>query len=73
LAWFVRKSAGKPGAAGRGGLTVAEMRRSTWLEPKLVCQVRFSEWTRDGHLRQPAFLGLRDDRKPKEVVREKPK
>jgi bifunctional non-homologous end joining protein LigD len=39
----------------------------------LVCQVRFSEWTRDGHLRQPAFLGLRDDRKPKEVVRERPR
>ena len=54
-----------------GGLSPAEMRRCTWLEPKLVCQVRFSEWTRDGHLRQPAFLGLREDKKPEEVVREK--
>jgi len=58
---------------GRQGLSPAEMRRCTWLEPKLVCQVRFAEWTRDHHLRQPAFLGLREDKDPKEVVREKPK
>lgn len=55
------------------GLSAAEMRRCTWLEPKLVCQVRFAEWTRDHHLRQPAFLGLRDDKPPREVVREKAK
>jgi bifunctional non-homologous end joining protein LigD len=55
------------------GLSAAEMRRCTWLEPTLVCQVRFAEWTRDGHLRQPAFLGLRDDKEPKEVGREKAK
>jgi bifunctional non-homologous end joining protein LigD len=54
------------------GLSASEMRRCTWLEPNLVCQVRFAEWTRDNHLRQPAFLGLRDDKEPKEVVREKP-
>jgi bifunctional non-homologous end joining protein LigD len=42
-----------------------------WVEPTLVAQVRFAEWTRDGHLRQPAFLGLRTDKPPKEVVREK--
>jgi bifunctional non-homologous end joining protein LigD len=58
---------------GTAGLSKAEMRRCTWLEPKLVCQVRFAEWTRDNHLRQPAFLGLRDDKEPKEVVREKAK
>jgi bifunctional non-homologous end joining protein LigD len=46
-------------SSGRSqGLTAREMRLCTWLEPKLVCQVRFAEWTRDGHLRQPAFLGL---------------
>jgi bifunctional non-homologous end joining protein LigD len=60
----------KPGAGGRG-LTLSEMRRCVWLEPELVCQVRFAEWTRDNHLRQPAFLGLRDDKEPDEVVREK--
>ncbi|HVV73127.1 MAG TPA: non-homologous end-joining DNA ligase, partial [Verrucomicrobiae bacterium] len=54
----------------KGGLTSAGMRRCTWVEPKLVCQVRFSEWTRDGHLRQPAFLGLREDKEPREVSRE---
>jgi bifunctional non-homologous end joining protein LigD len=55
-----------------GGLIASEMKRCTWLEPKLVCQVRFSEWTRDGHLRQPVFVGLREDKKPREVVREGP-
>jgi bifunctional non-homologous end joining protein LigD len=55
------------------GLSAAEMRRCTWLQPKLVCQVRFAEWTRDGHLRQPAFLALREDKDPIEVVREKAK
>ncbi len=55
------------------GLTAREMRTCTWLEPKLVCQIRFAEWTRDGHLRQPAFLGLREDKKPQEVVREQPR
>jgi bifunctional non-homologous end joining protein LigD len=59
--------------AGSSGLSAAEMRRCTWLEPKLVCQVRFAEWTRDNHLRQPAFLGLREDKRPNEVVREKAK
>jgi len=54
------------------GLGMAEMRRCTWLRPELVCQVRFSEWTRDLHLRQPAFLGLREDKEAREVVREKP-
>ena len=62
----------KLGSSGRG-LTASQMRQCTWLEPKLVCQVRFAEWTRDYHLRQPAFLGLREDKQPKEVVREKAK
>ncbi len=43
-----------------------------WVEPKLVCEVRFTEWTHDGGLRHPAFLGLRDDKKPEECVRETP-
>ncbi|WIX75034.1 non-homologous end-joining DNA ligase [Amycolatopsis carbonis] len=43
-----------------------------WVRPELVAQIGFSEWTRDGRLRHPRFLGLRDDKKPADVVREKP-
>jgi bifunctional non-homologous end joining protein LigD len=43
-----------------------------WVEPKLVAQVRFGEWTHDGHLRHPAYLGLRDDKPADDVVRESP-
>jgi bifunctional non-homologous end joining protein LigD len=46
------------------------LRRANWVEPKLVCQIRFSEWTRDGKLRQGAFLGLRKDKDARDVVRE---
>ena len=60
-----------PGRYG-AGITRAEMKRCHWLKPSLVCQVRFSEWTRDGKLRQPVFLGLRDDKSASEVKREKP-
>ena len=42
-----------------------------WVEPKLVAQVAFSEWTSDNKLRHPRFLGLREDKSPREVVREK--
>ena len=43
-----------------------------WIEPDLVGQFGFSEWTRDGRLRHPRYLGLRDDKRPSEVVRERP-
>ena len=45
----------------------------TWVEPELVAQVGFSEWTRDGRLRHPRFLGLREDKAASEVVRERPR
>ena len=45
-------------------------RHVTWVEPQLVAQVGFTEWTRDGRLRHPRFLGLRDDKAPRDVVRE---
>lgn len=45
-------------------------RGATWVEPKLVAEVGFTEWTRDGRLRHPRFLGLRDDKAAAEVVRE---
>jgi DNA ligase D-like protein (predicted ligase) len=43
-----------------------------WVRPELVGQVGFAEWTRDGQLRHPRFLGLRQDKRPREVVRERP-
>jgi bifunctional non-homologous end joining protein LigD len=43
-----------------------------WTKPQLVVEVRFSEWTRDGYLRQPAYLGLRLDKRASEVVVELP-
>lgn len=42
-----------------------------WVKPKLICEVRFTNWTQEGSLRQPVFLGLRHDKKPQEVIREK--
>ena len=46
-------------------------KRVTWVEPELVAQVGFTEWTRHGRLRHPRFLGLRDDKPAREVVRER--
>jgi bifunctional non-homologous end joining protein LigD len=43
-----------------------------WVSPELVVEVRFSEWTRDGYLRQPAYLGLRPDKPARDVVAEFP-
>ncbi len=51
----------------------AEARRSHWVKPRLVAEVAFSEWTREGILRHSAFQGLREDKKPADVVRERPK
>jgi bifunctional non-homologous end joining protein LigD len=47
-------------------------RGTHWVEPELVAQIGFSEWTRDGRLRHPRYLGLRDDKPAGEVVRERP-
>jgi len=47
------------------------MRGVHWVRPELVAQVGFSEWTPDGKLRHPRYLGLRDDKRPKQVVRER--
>jgi bifunctional non-homologous end joining protein LigD len=60
------------GRQGRYGqrITAAEMKRCHWLKPSLVCQLKFTEWTDDGRLRHPAFMGMRDDKKPKDVIRE---
>jgi bifunctional non-homologous end joining protein LigD len=46
------------------------MKRCGWVEPVLIAQVKFTEWTLDDQIRQPVFLGLRTDKKAKDVVRE---
>ncbi len=43
---------------------------ATWISPKLICEVKFSEWTTDNHMRHPVFMGLRTDKKPKQVKKE---
>jgi bifunctional non-homologous end joining protein LigD len=44
-----------------------------WVEPRLVCEVSFQEWTADGYMRQPIFVGLREDKPVTDVHRENPK
>ncbi|MDQ2763509.1 MAG: DNA ligase D, partial [Pseudomonadota bacterium] len=51
-------------------LTAEARREAIWVKPELVAQVRFATWTADNHVRQAAFLGLREDKRPEEVVRE---
>ena len=47
-------------------------RDARWVEPRLVAQIAFGEWTREGKLRHPRYLGLREDRRATEVVLERP-
>ena len=61
------KKAGRWGA----GLTAEKMKESRWLRPQLVGQFEFVEWTDVSHLRHTKFIALRDDKKAKDVVREK--
>jgi DNA ligase D-like protein (predicted ligase) len=51
-------------------LTKEEMSNCVWLEPELVAQIEFTEWTPDNHLRHSKFVGLRKDKEAREVVRE---
>ncbi|HET6834626.1 MAG TPA: hypothetical protein VFH30_12205, partial [Acidimicrobiales bacterium] len=53
-------------ARGPGGAAVH------WVRPELVAEVAFTEWTTDGRLRHPRFVGLRDDKRPRDVAREAP-
>ena len=59
----------KAPTAGDYGMTVADFESTTWVEPNLVAEVRFTEWTNEGVLRHPVFLRFRDDKKPEECVR----
>jgi bifunctional non-homologous end joining protein LigD len=51
-------------------LTKEEMKNCKWVRPEVVAQIEFAEWTPDGHLRHSTFVCLRDDKDPREVVRE---
>lgn len=46
-------------------------RKPTWLEPEIICEAKFSEWTKSGHMRHPVFKGLRSDKIPSEIDKEK--
>ncbi len=52
------------------GIMPSMMRKMHWVNPAFVAQIKFAEWTRDGKLRQPVFLGLREDKEASEVTRE---
>ena len=47
-------------------------RGNHWIDPKLVCDVRFSDWTHDGGIRHPTFFGLRTDKRPEECRKDEP-
>jgi bifunctional non-homologous end joining protein LigD len=51
---------------------VPDAAKTTWVKPKLVGEVKFTEWTSKGEMRHPVFLGLRTDKKAKDVIREMP-
>jgi bifunctional non-homologous end joining protein LigD len=61
----------KQGGQWVQGITPSMMKKMHWVNPVFVAEIRFAEWTRDGKLRQPVFLGLRDDKNPREVKRER--
>ena len=62
-----RRSRARPRRSRRGR---SRPKGANWVEPRLVAEVEFTEWTREGILRHPSYKGLRDDKDPREVVRE---
>jgi bifunctional non-homologous end joining protein LigD len=66
---FVNLPEARSGRWGQG-LTKAKMAGCQWLKPVLVAQIEFLEWTADNHLRHSRFVGLREDKRAKDVVRE---
>ena len=60
----------KQGGAWVQAITPSIMKKMHWVNPKFIAQIKFAEWTRDGKLRQPVFLGMREDKDAREVKRE---
>jgi bifunctional non-homologous end joining protein LigD len=52
------------------GFTADKMKKCVWLKPELVVRVDFLEWTDATHLRHPKYIGIRDDKTPKRMIRE---
>ena len=60
----------KQGGEWVQGITPSMMKKMHWVNPKFVAEIKFAEWTRDQKLRQPVFLGMREDKAATEVKRE---
>jgi bifunctional non-homologous end joining protein LigD len=60
----------EPGAEPLASEAIPETKTTTWVEPRFVCEVRYREWTPDGVLRHPAFLRIRDDKRPEDCDRQ---
>jgi len=60
----------KQGGEWVQGITPSMMKKMHWVNPKFVAQIKFAEWTRDEKLRQPVFLGMREDKEATKVRRE---
>ena len=60
----------KQGGEWVQGITPSMMKKMHWVNPKFVAEIKFAEWTRDQKLRQPVFLGMRQDKAATEVKRE---
>ena len=65
-----RRSAGLPVRSGDWTKELPDLKGTTWVEPELVAEVKFTEWTPDGVLRHPVFVRFRDDKSVKDVVRQ---
>jgi bifunctional non-homologous end joining protein LigD len=66
---FVNLPDKRPGALGQG-ITAEKMKECIWLKPTTVAGIEFAEWTPDYRLRHASFVGLRNDKKPRDVVKE---
>jgi len=67
---FTDLPSGRTGHWGEG-VTAEDMKKLKWVKPKLVAEIAFTEWTRDGNLRHSAFVGMRTDKDARTVVRER--
>jgi ATP-dependent DNA ligase len=66
---FANLPSSKTGHWGEG-ITAEDMTALRWVKPKIVVEVSFVEWTRDGLLRHPEFFGVRGDKSPREIRRQ---